>query len=275
MKKIIQVLGFALAIFALPAPAGNFVAGVFYTQAIVPSPMREITLVANAVVLPSGLGLPAGAGWVFETATNNAYRHDTDVAYTSVEVVVAYNDSAAPLILIYDWSCSTGSPCADGSTTPSYQWSKSVADAGSYLKTISRIGKNFTVLPYKNTTRKAFVNWEVRWQNEVFFQTCNSFNGFKFCTWKLVYSHLIEREAVIGMVSNALFGPVIETFLPNPVPVDWQVPTLGFFDSSLIVDGKCYPLTTSISEYRNPTLESNLDTVYLKPNISFLVQSPQ
>jgi hypothetical protein len=273
MKKAVLVFGVTLVIltatlFCKNVPAGDFAAGMLYTQTVNSSPRSEITLATNAVVFRDGLGLPSGAGFVFETATNDAYRYDSDIAYISTEVVVAYNDSRPPTILIWDWSCSEESPCADGKAVPSYQWQKPVGDMGCYLKTMSPPWEKFTVLPYKNKTRKVFVGGEARWKNEVFFLSCK-----KPYRWTLVYSHLIERGAVIGIVPNALFGPIIETFLPHPVPMEWQIPPLGFFGSKLIVDGKSYPLDANISFYQNPTSASNFGTAYLNPNRSFLVQS--
>src|SRR5262249_57904513 len=99
--------------------------GTWYVQAKLPASSHTI-LHTRMIAHPNGIdnGTPC---FIFTTATNRKQH--------GVEVVGIYHSGGTPNLGIFDWSCSSGSPCGNKKTA-SWVYSKSLSSLQAcFLKT--------------------------------------------------------------------------------------------------------------------------------------------
>jgi hypothetical protein len=214
-----------------PTPSG---VGAGTTYKVGQLPVHSTTtLTTHMIVYPNGLGnLP---DWLFTTSTNRSEK--------TVEVVAQYRDSNTHGIGVFDWSCSTASPCSGGQTTPSWMFSHPLGDTPCYFATqLDGGGAPHATMFYTNATDQTGSPWN------------NKVSFWNFCTsaWDLVYSHAFSGTQKDCSVDNSCgwWGPIIENFFP----LDGSVPIeeLGFFNTKLVHDGNTSNMPTTETDFTTP-----------------------
>ena len=177
-------------------------------------------LYTQMIVHPTGIAVP---NWIFTTATNRTQL--------TIEVVGIYIGSVAALG-VFDWSCLPSYPCPNGSTEPSWQWTRDFTDLPCYYAVGDDTGGHQqNLLSYVNRSHrrgngKAPPAPVPNWTNSVLL--------LNHCTgdWDLVYSHRFRAAQRDCSADSACgwWGPIIETFNDNPQPL---IKELGFLGSTL------------------------------------------
>ena len=204
----------------LPVP-GGIGSGLIYNVGTLTS-HRNAALVTKMIVHPGGAGRLTN--YLFTTATNRTQK--------GVEVVGIYYLSYEGEIGVFDWSCMPGHPCEDGSEQPSWIWAYPLRFvACNYSPQPDDGGHSHDTMLYVNATVHATVHGaEGDWINFVLFRN--------YCrdAWDLVYRHDFAGAQPDCSADNSCgwWGPILETFMPNPQA---PIAELGFFGGVLIHDG--------------------------------------
>lgn len=208
-----------------PPVPGGIGAGTVYRQGSLQVTSRA-ELYTQMIVHPTGIAVP---NWIFTTATNR-----TEL---TIEVVGIYIGTGAALG-VFDWSCLPGYPCPNGSTGPSWQWTRDFTDLSCYYAVGDDGGGHLhNLLSYVNRSHRRgnatappapVPNWT------------NSVLLLNHCTdeWDLVYSHdfrAAQRDCSADDFACGWWGPIIETFNDDPQP---PINELGFLGSALRYDNK-------------------------------------
>lgn len=228
-----------------PVP-GGLGAGVSYQNGALQS-LQSATLYTHMVVYPEGLGqLP---DWLYTTSTNRTEK--------GVEVVGMYINGPGG-IGVFDWSCSVDDPCSNGSTSPSWIWSRDLSSEPCQIATLEDgRGIERESVYYANSTRLV----GGMWTNEVTF--------WNYCTnnWDQIYSHSYRGSQKDCSFDSSCgwWGPIIENFftLDDTTPL----PELGFFETSLEHDGTLSQLPETETSWSAPP--TNWDVCYRIANTSW------
>lgn len=228
-----------------PVP-GGLGAGVSYQTGALKT-LHSATLYTHMVVYPEGLGqLP---DWLYTTSTNRTEK--------GVEVVGMYVNGPGG-IGVFDWSCSVEDPCSNGSTSPSWIWSRNLSSEPCQIARLpDGRGIEQESIYYANSTRLVGETWT----NEVTF--------WNYCTnsWDQVYSHNYRGSQKDCSYDSSCgwWGPIVENFFP--LDDTTPLPELGFFETSLEHDGILSQLPESETSWSAPP--SNWDVCYRVANTSW------
>lgn len=225
---------------------GGLGAGVSYKSGALQANLSS-TLYTHMIVYPDGLGFDVPAD-LFTTATNHTEK--------TVEVVGWYREASVHHIGIFDWSCTTDSPCAGGQTTPSWIWTRPFSDNPCQLAELAD-GASIThqTMYYANATVTTADGWENRVS---FWNSCTS-------SWDLVYSHAFTGpQKDCSVIGCGWWGPIVENNSPLE---DQPFPELGFIDSSLIHNGVTSLLPPSETDFNGPP--STWHLCFIDPNRSW------
>jgi hypothetical protein len=222
-----------------PPVPGGIGAGTLYSQRSLRVTSRA-ELYTQMIVHPTGIGV---ANFIFTTATNR-----TEL---TIEVVGIYIGTGAALG-VFDWSCLPGYRCPNGSTEPSWQWTRDLNELPCYYRAGDDGGGHVqNLLSYVNRSQRQGNDVAPpapveNWRNSVLL--------LNHCTneWDLVYSHSFRAAQKDCSVDSSCgwWGPIIETFNDDPQP---SINELGFFGSTLRYDNQVSSL-------------SPVDTLFSLPN---------
>jgi hypothetical protein len=224
--------------FETPPVPGGLGAGTLYRQGSLQVASRA-ELYTQMIVHPEGIAVP---NWIFTTATNR-----TEL---TVEVVGMYIGTGASLG-VFDWSCLPGYQCPNGSTVPSWQWTRDLNDLSCYYRVSDDGGGHpHNLLSYVNRSHRrgngnAPPAPTPNWTNSVLL--------LNRCTdeWDLVYSHAFRADQRDCSAENSCgsWGPIIETFNETPQPATRE---LGFLGSALRYDNKVSSLGPAETVFTGP-----------------------
>jgi hypothetical protein len=194
-------------------------------------PQSHAILHTKMIAYPNGIdnGTPC---FIFTTATNRKQL--------GVEVVGIYHSGGTPNLGIFDWSCSSGSPCGTKNTA-SWVYSKSLSSLQAcFLKTQDDGGGHqHPLLYYSNESKKLDSQSPPHWRNTV--------QLWNYCEqkWHRVYQH--EYRANNGQHN---WSTIIEPHLSGTAP---SIKELGFKASALFHDGSWSTLRTDVTSFNPPS----------------------
>lgn len=225
---------------------GGIGAGVTYKSGAL-RVTNSATLYTHMIVYPNGLGFDVPAD-LFTTATNHTEK--------TVEVVGWYREASVHHIGVFDWSCSSASPCEGGQTQPSWIWTRPFGDNTCQLTELADVtGARHQTMYYANSTLSTAGGWE------------NRVSFWNYCTnrWDLVYSHPFGgTQQDCSVTGCGWWGPIIENNSPLE---DQPFPKLGFIDTKLVHDGVTSLLPPSETDFNGPP--ATWDLCFIDPNTSW------
>jgi hypothetical protein len=228
---------------------GGAQTGTFYNFAALPA--RSVTdLQTKMIVNPAGINNTSPC-FIFTTATNRLQH--------GVEVVGSYpGGNARPNLGIFDWSCSSGSPCGN-KKGPDWVLSRAF-DACHTHDEDDGDGHRLPFEYYSNKTEKIGGGNPPQWRNTVLL--------WNYCTsrWNQIYAHTYRATNNGG----GGWGPVIEPHINGPLPIIKEV---GFKSSMLFHDGRWSTLGANVTTFRTPAQAglSPWGLLFRDPNRSFAV----
>jgi hypothetical protein len=240
-----------------PVP-GGLGAGTLYRAGTLRVTSRA-ELATSMIVHPQGIGV---SNWLFTTATNR-----TEL---TVEVVGIYLGWTASLG-VFDWSCQPDHPCPNGSTVPSWQWTRELNTLSCYFARGDDDGGHVhDLLSYVNKSARRGDGVELpanvaNWRNSVLL--VNQCTG----EWDMVYRHdfrATQRDCSADQFACGWWGPIIETFQPDPQEV---IPELGFVGTTLRHDRSWSMLGPAETDFTGPSAPWTL--FHIQPNHSWTAGS--
>lgn len=197
-------------------------------------------LYTTMFVHPDGVNPSSNLDWLFTTATNRTEK--------TLEIVGIYSGDNAS-IGVFDWSCSSRSPCPNidptqaPQTSASWQWTRPFSDFACNMTEILDAGGHYqTVMQYANQSEKVKSNWV---NSALFWNYCNS-------EWDLVYEHKFKANQADCSIDSCIagwWGPILETFGDVAQP---QIKELGFADTILMHDNVGSLLSPTETSFRDP-----------------------
>jgi hypothetical protein len=159
------------------------------------------SLYTHMSVYPSGVGQLSD--YLFTTATNRTEK--------TLEVVGIYDATGAANIGVFDWSCSTSSPCPDGATSASWQLTQPFSGRPcNYAPQNDGGNHKHLGLYYENSSELV----DGVWTNAAYL--------WNYCddAWDLIYLHQFTDSQRDCSSDNLCgwWGPILETFQPDPQP---------------------------------------------------------
>lgn len=227
-----------------PPPPGGIGAGTTYLVGAIRA-LDSSALYTQMFVQPDGIN-PSNSGldWLFTTATNRTEQ--------GVEVVGIYNQNNPGVLGIYDWSCSTNSPCNSPYGTfsePSWVWFRDFSSLTCNIKkSIEEGAHTDNIIQYVNKTTKLANYTSKVWENSVFlWNSCDH-------KWDMVWEHRYQSDQVDCSTENACgwWGPIFETFPSasgEPFP---EINELGFEKSAILHDGRWSDLSPAETNFDPP-----------------------
>jgi hypothetical protein len=209
--------------------AGGAQTGTFYNFAALPMG-AETNLHTKMIVRPNGINNTSPC-FIFTTATNRTQF--------GVEVLASYpGGNATPNLAVFDWSCSTSSPCGS-QTSPSYVLSRSFDSCHRHSQSDGH-GHTVEILYYANKTKQIAAGSPPEWQNTVLL--------WNYCTkaWNQIYTH--KYHATQG--DGGGWAPIIEPHIQGTLPAIKEV---GYLSASLFHHGEWTTLTPSVSTFVTPS----------------------
>lgn len=210
-------------------------------------------------------GIAVGTGSAYNGYTFTASTNRTEKTLEIVGIYYGAGPGSGSLG-IYDWSCSSSDPCATPSgtkTEPSWVWSQGLTSLSTCYYRLQTDGwHDHDMVYYVNDT--TLTNGSLNpplWTNTAYL--------WNYCTlaWEVPYSHQFranQKDCSIDDSSCGWWGPILETFLPDPQP---SFKELGFKDTWLLHDKGWSALDATDTSWSPPV--PNLHLFHIEPNRSW------
>jgi len=231
----------------MPPPGGIGVGTTYRVGAIQANDSSELH--TKMFVQPGGIN-PSNSGldWLFTTATNRTQQ--------GVEVAgIYFQNSPNGSLGIFDWSCSSNSPCdvaPEPVTGPSWIWVTDFTNLTCNIKrTLDQGGHLQNVIQYVNKTSKLNNDTPPLWKNAVFlWNSCDN-------KWDLVWEHRYKSDQADCSTDNGCgglgwWGPILETFASESGEEFPEINELGFEQSAILHDGIWSDLSPAETNFDYP-----------------------